>query len=546
MDRLIVKGDIPRVAAALIFSLLSVLAFLYFAQGLSRLLDGILFERSPYNGNVKRVYLLAAILIRFIAGPLSAWFSSHFAAELTLRLKLRLLQAWKSLTPRQRRDKGEGDFATTLEEGTDRIYTYFQENFPGQISMLLIPLACLIYAFATDLLSGVILLVTAPLIPVFIILINDRTRAMTQRQWQRLQTLGGTFSDILQGMVLVKLYRLQKVKRQELQRANHEFARQTLNILRIAFLSSFVLELAATLSIAVIAVESGLRLLYGRMAFPEAIFLLMLAPEFYAPLRRSGARFHRAREASAAMDEMEAFLTPGVFRSETSEKTAGYGDVQTVELNSIRPACLSGGGEFSAGVRRGELLLIRGDSGAGKSSLAAVLAGLELPEKGYLSVNGIPVDNEQQPRLRRSVDFIPQFPAVFHGTLRFNLQFHHDRSRDDVLDSYLKRLHLFQDEDERIGGLDGMITDSGRNLSGGERQRLALARALVSGRPIMILDEVGSQVDPDSAAHILNVLKDMKEGRIIIMISHREDFISVADGVLTLSDVDVPDRGEQP
>ena len=397
---------------------------------------------------------------------------------------------------------------------------------------------------AADPLSALVLVLTYPLIPLFMALIGGAARERTERQWLQMSRMSARFLDALQGFATLKAFGRAGREGEAIAAASERFRALTMGVLRIAFLSALVLELLATLSVAVVAVEIGLRLLHGHIAFDHALFVLILAPEYYRPLRTLGAGFHagmagRAVEAQAR-DLLEAPLPPGVPapRPATAPEFRLDGPPEIVfedvsfRYAADRPPALAA---VSFRIAPGTMLALAGPSGAGKSTAAQLLLGFLEPATGVIRVNGMPLSALDPREWRRHVAWVPQHPHLFHGSVLDNLRVARPGATPEELRRALELAGIAAFIDALPRGLDTPIGEQGERLSGGQAQGLALARALLRATPLLVLDEPTAQLDPEIEARVMDGMRRLARGRTVLLIAHRRRTLAGADGVVRLS-----------
>ena len=370
-------------------------------------------------------------------------------------------------------------------EGIEALDAYYSQYLPQLVITALVPLSVLIFVFPLDLLSGVILLVTAPLIPLFMIMIGKGAEIVTQRQYETLKLLSAHFLDSLQGLTTLKIFGQSKAHTKNIAEVSDRYRDVTLSVLRVTFLSALALELLATISTAVIAVEIGLRLLYARMEFREALFLLILAPEFYMPLRMLGARFHAGMAGTTAARRIFEILdTPppnahpaGSMKMDGAGSAAGdiilenvsftYPDETTPTLKNI-----------SLTIRAGEHIALVGASGAGKTTLANLLLGFTQASSGRIHLedrSGIRALSSAR------IAWVPQRPHLFHDTLAANIKLGRPDASEGEMVAAARTAHLDGFIQSLPEGYETVIGEGGARLSGGQAQRLALARRAPDG-----------------------------------------------------------------
>ncbi|MBE3037322.1 MAG: thiol reductant ABC exporter subunit CydD, partial [Chloroflexi bacterium] len=392
-------------AATVLSGLLTGLLTIGQAAGLSRFVDGIFLggQSLPDVTGLLRI-LLFVIFLR----ALLAWGSEVSANAVAVRVKSdlrqRLFDKILSLGPAYTRSERTGELVNVAVEGVETLDAYFSQYLPQLVIAALVPLSILMVVFPRDALSGIVLLLTAPLIPVFMYLIGKTAETLTKRQWDTLSRLSAHFLDSLQGLTTLKELGRSKEHANSIAEASNRFRDVTLSVLRVTFLSALVLELVATVSTAVVAVEVGLRLLYGHIAFQQAFFLLLLAPEFYIPLRMLGLRFHAGMSGTTAARRIFEILDSreqrGENREQGIESSASIShSLFPIHHSPFSTLCLSNlsytyPGETESALKditleihAGEQIALVGMSGAGKSTLAALLLRFIHPDGGQITIN---------------------------------------------------------------------------------------------------------------------------------------------------------------
>jgi ATP-binding cassette subfamily C protein CydCD len=520
------------------------------ARGLSAIIAQV-FLRGATLGGVRDVLLL---LLAIVVGRAAlAWASEVSAFEIAARIKRdlreRVLAHLLALGPAYVRGERTGELTNTLGEGIEALEAYFSQYLPQLVLAALVPLTLLAFVFPLDLLSGVVLLLTAPLIPLFMILIGSAADALTRRQWKALSLLSAHFLDVLQGLTTLKLFGRSREQSETIARVSQQFRDTTLGVLRVAFLSAFALEMIATISTAIVAVEIGLRLLYGQLEFEQAFFVLVLAPDFYLPLRLLGTRFHAGMTGVAAGARVFEILeqrqkAEGGRRNDSSSfilhpsSFLGFNDVHYSYAGAR--AALNG---VSFSIERGEVVALVGPTGAGKSTLANLLLRFIAPARGEIRCAGKSL-NDWTPRAwRAQVAWVPQMPYLFNDTVANNIRL---ARPDATLDEVIHAARLAR-ADEFISALpQGYATpigERGARLSGGQAQRLALARAFLKDAPLLLLDEPTSQLDPENEMRIQDALARLLENKTALIISHRLATLARANKIIVLEQGRVAELG---
>ncbi|WP_116243777.1 thiol reductant ABC exporter subunit CydD [Nocardiopsis sp. FIRDI 009] len=435
-----------------------------------------------------------------------------------------------------------GELVTLATRGLDALDDYFARYLPQLVLAAIVPLAVLTVVFWADWISGIVILVTLPLIPVFMALIGMHTQARTDRQWRLLSRLGGHFLDVVEGLPTLAVFRRAKAQAAIIRRVGEEHRRATMGTLRVAFLSAFALELLATLAVALVAVEIGLRLLGGHMDYQTALLVLILAPEAYLPLREVGARFHASMEGVAAAEQVftELDRTRGTARRAPgagveprrappptgAASPATAGDIRFEGVGVRYPGrdlpALSG---LDLDVRAGEHVLLTGPSGAGKSTLLSLLLRLNEPGQGRISVRPpggewTPLEEVPAEDWRRGIAWVPQHPYLFDVSVADNIRL----GAPDASMERVREAARRAEADAFVSGLpqgyDTRLGERGARLSAGQRQRIALARALCRDAPLVLLDEPTAHLDPENAAAVRTAVARLLEGRTAVIVAH--------------------------
>jgi ATP-binding cassette subfamily C protein CydCD len=532
------------------------------AGALSRVLDQVFLGKKTLPEVSGLLLTLLFVLVLRALLSLGSDLVAHGAARrVKTRLRARLVNRIHEHGPAYTSGEWTGELTHVMLEGVDSLDAYYSQYLPGLVLAALVPLSILIFVLKIDLLSGLVFLLSAPIIPIFMTLIGSAAQALTRKHWRTLSRLSAYFLDVLQGLTALKTMGRSKDQVKQIARASESFRSTTMSVLRVTFLSALTVEMAATLSTAVIAVEIGLRLLYGRLSFEQAFVVLLLAPEFYLPLRMLGARYHAgiagveaARrifqvlgEHAPTQPEQPAFsAAPQINPGPQENLPARSGVSPAVRFEDVhldyepgRPALR--GVSFEIG--RGEKVAVVGPSGGGKSSLAALLLRFIDPNRGEIWVDEQPLTEIPASDWRIRLAWVPQNPYLFNDTLEANLCLGKpDATRDEI--AAAARL---AGADEFIRDLparwETVIGERGTRLSGGEAQRLALARAFLIDADLVILDEATANLDADTEARIQEGIARLLEGRTALVIAHRLNTIRQADRILVLDGGQIQQAG---
>ncbi len=483
------------------------------------------------------------------------WGSEATAAGLAVDVKTalrgRLLERLVGAGPLALGRERTGELSAALVEGVEALDAYFRRYLPQLALAAAVPLMVAAFVLARDVLSGVLLVLAAPMIPVFMVLIGRLAEARSRRQWRALSRMAAHFLDVLQGLTTLKVLGRSLDQIEVIAAVTDRFRRATMSVLRVAFLSALVLELVSTISIAVVAVAVGLRLLYGHMTFERAFFVLLLAPEFYLPLRLLGTRFHAGMEGIAASGRLFGLLElPPAVRAHgaTAELPASL-EIRFEEVGFTYPAtrredapqaALAG---IDLVLAPGRTVALVGPSGAGKSTLAALLLRFADPTTGRITVGGTPLTELDARAWRRLVAWVPQAPHLFAGTVAENIRLGRPEASDAEVVEALRAAQAVDLLEVLPEGIDTPIGEGGARLSGGQAQRIALARALLKDAPVLVLDEATSHLDPELEARLAAATRRLLRGRTALVIAHRLATVRDADEVVVLDRGRIVERG---
>ncbi len=485
-------------------------------------------------------WLAAATALRALSAAAGSAAAARAAARVKSVAREELHEHLVRLGPAGLSAERSGELATTLSRGVEALEP-FAAQFAPQVALALVaPLLVLAFVIPKDWISALIFALTGPLIPVFMALIGIATERRSRKQWTVLSVLGARFLDTLQGLASLRLLGRARDQAREIAGASEEFRHATMGVLRIAFLSSLAMELLAVLSTALVAVTIGVRLLKGGIEFEPALAVLILAPEFYGPLRALGARFHAGVEGGIAAKRMSEILdlpspiriatVPAVPPVSPEPPAVRFEDVRFAYDGGTRPALQ--GASFS--LPAGRMTALVGASGSGKTTAARLLLRFLDPTSGLILADGTDIVSLDPDAWRARVAWVPQRPHLFHGTLADNLRL----ARPDATEADLRRAVADAGLDALLsrlpGGLDTPVGDRGQRLSGGEAQRLALARAFLRDAPVLILDEPTSFLDAESESLVRAAIDRLAAGRTTLLIAHRLNTVRSAAQVVVL------------
>jgi ATP-binding cassette subfamily C protein CydD len=470
--------------------------------------------------------LLAIVLAaRAAAGYGSEVTALRAAAAVKSQLRRRLADHVLDLGPSWLTGHRSGEVTTLATRGLDGLDPYFARYLPQLVLACVVPFAVLIRVGLADWISGVVIGVTLPLIPLFAILVGLHTKAVTQRQWRLLARLGGHFLDVVEGLPTLKLFGRGKPQAEVIGRVTGDYRKATMATLRVAFLSAFVLELAAALATALVAVEVGLRLLAGHMSYSTALLVLLLTPEAYLPLRAVGAQFHASTEGAAAAGDVFAILdTPAPGQVSISATHPVDLRTDTIRLSGAGLSYPGRGRDALSGVnmtiRPGDQITLTGPSGAGKSSLLSLLLRFTEPTKGRIEVSGVDLARVPPEEWRRQIAWVPQDPHLFAASVAENIGLGDPAAGRAAIAAAARAAGADGFIEELPYGYDTEVGERGLRLSSGQRQQIALARAFLRDAPLLLLDEPAAHLDADTAARLDAALTALTAGRTVIRVAH--------------------------
>ncbi|WP_280895133.1 thiol reductant ABC exporter subunit CydD [Streptomyces sp. SAI-135] len=484
--------------------------------------------------------LLATVAVgRGLVAWLTELAAHRASAAVKSELRGRLLERATTLGPGWLSGQRTGSLVALATRGVDALDDYFSRYLPQLGLAVVVPVAVLARIVTEDWVSAAIIVGTLPLIPVFMVLIGWATQSRMDRQWQLLSRLSGHFLDVVAGLPTLKVFGRAKAQAESIRRITGEYRQATMRTLRIAFISSFALELLSTLSVALVAVTIGMRLVHGEMDLYDGLVILILAPEAYLPLRQVGAQYHAAAEGLAAAEEIFSVLETPVPESGTAVAPAG---ALAFEGVTVRYPGRSGDAvtDVSFEVAPGETVALVGPSGAGKSTLLNVLLGFVSPTEGRVRIGGTDLTEADLEQWRSRIAWVPQRPQLFAGTIAENVKLARPDADQNAVRRALADAGALEFVDALPLGSDTVLGEDGAGLSAGQRQRLALARAFLADRPVLLLDEPTAALDGATEAEVVAAVRRLAAGRTVLLVVHRPALLGVADRVVRLSEPAAP------
>jgi len=431
-----------------------------------------------------------------------------------------------------------GEVAASAVQGVDGLEAYFARYLPQVVLAAIVPLVVLAWVAAIDLTTAGVMLLTLPLVPVFMWLIGRYTEERTRERWQALRLLSGHFLDVVRGLPTLQAFNRSRVQAGVLAEVGERYRRTTMATLRVGFLSGSVLELAATLGVALVAVEVGVRLTGGGLGLQAGLTVLVLAPELYLPFRQLAAQFHASADGLAVAERMFELLDAPPAVGAGGRLVPPSPREAPVRFESVSFAYPSRPGpvldRLELELLPGETVALVGSSGAGKTTVASLLLRFAEPSSGRVTVGGIDLAECRAELWRRQLAWVPQRPTIFRGSVLENIRLGDEGANDRAV----REAAMLAGADRFIrslpSGYETLVGDGSRPLSAGERRRIALARAFVRGAPLVILDEPTADLDRVSADVVAEAVERLRSGRTVLLIAHRPELVEHADRVVVL------------
>ncbi|GAB6283017.1 MAG: thiol reductant ABC exporter subunit CydD [Ignavibacterium sp.] len=519
------------------------------AWNLSLIIDSVFLKKLLLNQVTNYIFLFILFSIgRFIFQLLSKNFALEFSSKIKKSIREKLIEKILQLGPINLSKEKSGEISNTIITGVDKLDAYFSQYLIQVILAAFVPIIILIIILPLDFLTALILFLTAPLIPFFMYLIGSISEKLNQKQWKTLSKMSAHFLEVLQGLFTLKIFNRAKEQIKIIDEIGDSFRKTSFNVLRIAFLSALTLELLSTISIAIVAVAIGLRLMNGNFQFQNALFILILAPEFYMPLRLLGARYHAGQEGLEASKRIFEILSEDVIVNNSYKKIIDLNIIKSYSIRFDSVYFKYNSNDFfelkniNIEFEAGKKTALIGPSGSGKSSIINLLLRFIEPQKGKIIIGkddigsfnlweSIPSEKDW----RNQISWISQNPYLFHKSIEENIKLGKpDSSLDEIYEAAYKAnlLDFIESLPEKFST---NIGEKGERLSGGEAQRIAIARAFLKNSPIIILDEPTSNLDPEIELSIFNSINQLTKNKTTIIIAHRLNTILNSDKIILMN-----------
>ena len=523
----------------LILSIFEAACIIIQAAFLAKAIVG-LFDKNFDNVVRDSVLFLIGFIFRIVFLHLQQYFTENHAIKFETELRRKLLQSYFDLGPDFTSREGSGKLVTLAIDGIGKVKQYFELNVSKQIRGAIIPTLVVIFIFYTDYVSALMIISVIPVIVIFMILLGINARDMANRQYKKYRALSNNFIDTIRGVETLKFLGVSKNYLPIMEKKNKEYRQSTMKTLSVAFLNSFALDFLTTIAIALLAVRLGILLLDGDTVLLPSLTVLLIAPEFFLPMKQAATDYHATLDGQMAHEDINRMI---VDNEKNKSQKSSIESVESIKLQNVGlikddKKILD---NITLSINKGEKICLVGQSGSGKTSLISLLSGFNEQSEGEILIND-EVTNLKNVHWSNNISYISQFPYIFPDTIRNNILFY---SNENISEDHLKEISELVGLDKFIStlpqGYDTNIGEGGQELSGGQAQRIAIARALISNREVIILDEPTSHLDIETEFEIKEKLLELFKGRTVIIATHRLHWLNNVDYVLNLEQGKVSD-----
>lgn len=515
----LLKSELKKNFSISIFSFLNGISILLFAYILSTITNNLLQTKETAASDF--LMLLFAMFLKSFADYKLYKTTINFAENIAEILRKKLHGAFFA------RKENIENADTLIIENIDSVTSGIEKILPLSLNLIFNTPLFLCAVFFFDFTSFFFMLITLPIAPILLYLIGTLIKQKSIKRWEELSLLQEKFHEILNAVTVIKNFRAEDIQRERIKKLSKEFSTVSLDVLKVAFISSFAVELITTLSIAIIAVTLGFRLIAENISFQISFFILLILPYFYKPLRQSGAAFHSFIDAKTAYENVSKYFNfdateniPRITEKIMHPPSLTVKNLTFSYAKNDKPTLYN----ISFTLPKNSFTLLLGESGSGKSTLLNLIANYEEDYKGEILIENYPIKNIAPENFLKHIAYAPQTPYIFNDTLRENITLFKKASDDDILNS-LKLAALTEFYKKLPNGLDTLMGKEGISLSAGETRRIGLARAILSDSPLILLDEVTAGLDAKTEETVLNNLEELSRRKTILFATHREQVI---------------------
>ncbi|PAQ14071.1 thiol reductant ABC exporter subunit CydD [Bacillaceae bacterium SAOS 7] len=536
--------------------LLASLTILTVLQGVSILLQAImlaevvthLFNSGAFQEvYTETLYFVLSFLARYGIQHLKNKMMDRYSADIGAKLRAEVLDSLFHQGPRAAKKIGTGNIVTLLLDGISQFKQYIVLFTPKMVNMMIIPAMIVVYVLLQDRTSAIILIVVVPILVAFMILLGWAAQKKADKQWDMYRVLSNHFVDSLRGLETLKYLGLSRSHSRKIELVSDRYRKTTMGTLRFAFLSSFAMDFFTTLSVATVAVFLGLRLIEGELLLQPALTILILAPEYFLPIREIGADYHATLNGQEAGKKLKEIASLPQFKAEERQPIGRVNEETNIELSAVtvqheiegKPSLA----DVSLSIKGYRKIGIVGESGAGKSTFIDLIGGFIETNSGSIKVDGQSFTHLQRKEWQEQLIYIPQHPYLFQDTLFNNIAFYHPNVTLEEVQWAADQAGLSQLLQEFPNGLDEKIGEGGRTLSGGQAQRVAIARAFLEKRPILLLDEPTAHLDIETEYDLKERFVNLFEEKLVLLATHRLHWMLDMDYIYFLHQGRVVEEG---
>lgn len=541
------RGIKSFLVVLVIITILQGVAIILQAKYLAEGVTSLFYDGKTSNYVESLVFFTVAFILRYFLSLIKDHLVYRYAEKVTSSLRKEVLSKLFALGPRYAKKQGTGRLVTLIMEGLSQLRDYLELFLPKLVAVFILPIMVLLYVSQLDFKSSIVLAVSLPILIVFLILLGVVAKAKANRQWSTYRVLSNHFVDSLRGLETLKFLGLSKSHEKSMIKVSRDYQKSTMSTLRIAFLSSFALDFFTMLGVATVAVFLGLGLIDGVILFAHALTILILAPEYYLPVRELGSDFHATLNGQEAGGAIQEILAEPLLKREEAWRLTPWDEMNQLEMKHTNVLKSAEEGlilkDIHLKIKGKKKIGIVGESGAGKSTLIDLLGGFLQAKEPTIFLNGKRVRHLQNDAWHQQILYIPQHPYLFFDTLANNIRFYRPSASLEEVQVAAEKAGLTSLINELANGLEEKIGESGRELSGGQAQRVAIARAFLEERPVLLLDEPTAHLDVETELDIKERMLPLFENKLVVLATHRLHWMKEMDELIVLHEGRIVEQG---